>query len=180
MQATGNKRKYSSRSGAAGVWVALLSVLVMCLCATVASAASPKPATDKSQATLYTSISGEEMMAILKEMGFAPELSKDPDGDPLITFQIEGITNEIVFYDGTNGRYESIQFFTGSADKVPLQKVNEWNQKKRFGRVYLSSDGTINMDWNVALSGGVPKEYLEQALLRWKGVLMGYLFFFFQ
>jgi sugar lactone lactonase YvrE len=52
MQTTGNKPKYSTRSGAAGVWVALLFVLTLCLGATVANAATTTPAVVVSQYSL--------------------------------------------------------------------------------------------------------------------------------
>jgi hypothetical protein len=116
-------------------------------------------------------ISGDEMMAVLRRMGFAPELSHDSQGDPLIKFQVEGMKTLINFYNGTNGRYESLQFFSGFNDKVPLQKINEFAQQKRFARVYLDANETINIEWDVALDGGVRKEFLEETVLRWKRLL---------
>src|ERR1035437_10946324 len=43
MQNTGNKPNYSTRSGAAGIWVALLFVLTLCLGVTVANAQTAPP-----------------------------------------------------------------------------------------------------------------------------------------
>jgi len=126
----------------------------------------------------YESISAQEMMDILREMGFAPELSQDSGGDPRIRFQIEGLKNTIFFYGGTEGRYKSLQFFSGFNDKEPLQKVNEWGQKKRYARVYLDASETVNVEWDISLEGGVRKEFIEASVRLWKSLLRGFCAFF--
>lgn len=133
--------------------------------------------TAKGEEPIYTSISGDEMLAIVKEQGFVPEMTSDSDGDPVIKFQIEGMKCSIFFYDGKDGRYESIQFFTGFTDKVPYPKVNEWTRKRRFSRAYLDAKETINLEFDVPLSGGVRKEFLVEALRRWRRTFVSFVQF---
>jgi hypothetical protein len=132
----------------------------------------------RSEENLYTSITGEELLAIIREMGFVPELSKDSEGDPVVRFQIEGLKTSILFYEGKEGRYESLQFFAGFSDKVPLQKTNEWCRKKRYSRVYLDANDTINIEWDVTLAGGVRKEYIIEAVRRWRRIFLSVCEFF--
>jgi hypothetical protein len=122
-------------------------------------------------------VSGEEMAEIVREMGFVPELTKDGGGDPMIKLRIEGLRCQILFYGCKDGRANSLQFNASFADKAPMQKMNEWNRKKRFGKAFLDADNDICIQMDVDLDGGVRKEYLEEILKRWRSVFTGFIIF---
>jgi len=124
--------------------------------------------------TFYDSINGDEMTAIVREMGFVPELSKDNQGDPVVWFQIEGLKCAIFFYEKAGDRYKSVQFFAGFADKIPLEKVNEWSQKKRYSRVYANDEGHARIEYDLPLAGGVRKEYIVEAIGRWRRLMLSF------
>lgn len=126
----------------------------------------------------YTSVTGDDVVGILREMGFVPELTKDDDGDPLVKFQIEGLKTSIYFFEGSGGRYSAIQFFAGFDDSPTLDKVNTWNTKHRYGRSYLGSTGKLRVEYDVALEGGLTKDNLEACVRRWHTVLNSFTEFF--
>ena len=64
---------------------------------------------------IFTTISGPELSDIIREMGFAPELTTDKGGDPLIRFRVEGMMCQIFFYGCENSRSDSLQFSAGFA-----------------------------------------------------------------
>jgi Putative bacterial sensory transduction regulator len=126
---------------------------------------------------IYTTINGNDMTEIIREMGFAPELTADSGGDPLIRFRIEGMRTHILFYGCKDGFATSLSFGACWADKRSLEKLNEWNRTKRFGKAYLDSDGDVCLQMNVDLDGGVRREYLEEILKRWRQVFLRFIEF---
>jgi hypothetical protein len=92
--------------------------------------------------------------------GTGPRLARRPH-DPLPRSQ--GYNCLLFFYGVKEGRAMSVQFRAAFREKVPIQKVNEWNRKKRFLKVYLDEDDDINMDMDVDLEGGVTRDYLAES-----------------
>ncbi len=126
-----------------------------------------------SNETLIETVSGEELTLILREMGFSPELKTDRGGDPLVSFQIEGLKCFIACYGCQGARATSLQFGTGFSDKKPLETINAFNRATRFGKAYLDSDGDLMLTLDLALQGGVSRKYLEEMIRRWRGVFVG-------
>lgn len=121
---------------------------------------------------IFTNISGEEMAEIVREEGYTPELGCDSRGDPMIRFRVEGYNCLVFFYGVEDGRALSLQFRAAFREKVPIEKVNEWNRRKRFLKVYLDEDLDINMDMDVDLEGGVTREYLAERLRTWRAAFL--------
>lgn len=126
----------------------------------------------------YSTMTGDQMVAILRHMGFTPTLTRDQDGDPLVNFQIEGLQTSVYYYSGSNGNYGEIQFYAGFSDTPSLDKVNAWNRDHRFGRAYLSAQGKLHVEYDVALEGGVTEEYLENSVRQWHTVLNSFTKYF--
>ncbi len=121
---------------------------------------------------VLTTVSGEEMAQIVRDEGYSPELDRDSRGDPMIRFRVEGYNCLLFFYGVKEGRAISVQFRAAFREKVPIEKVNEWNRKKRFLKVYLDEDDDINMDMDVDLEGGVTREYLAERLRTWRAAFL--------
>lgn len=126
---------------------------------------------------ILTSITADEMATILKDMGFSPELATDSAGDPMIRLPVEGLKSLIFFYGGSGGRYESYQYSAGfrMETKPGHEAVNEWNRKKRFGKVYLDSEDDPHIEMDVSLSGGVQREYISETVRTWRAVFGAFL-----
>jgi len=125
-----------------------------------------------SPGAVLTSISGEEMAQLVREEGYSAELDRDSRGDPMIRFQVAGYTCLLFFYGVQDDRADSLQFRAAFRENVPIEKVNEWNRRKRFLKVYLDEDGDLNMDMDVDLEGGVTRDYLLERVRTWRAAFL--------
>jgi hypothetical protein len=123
---------------------------------------------------VFATISGEELTEIVREMGFAPELTVDSQGDPMVKFRIEGLRCQILFYGCKDGRANSIQFNSVFSSDAPLEKINDWNLKKRFGKASLDADHDVLFQMDVDLDGGVKRDYFEEIIKRWRSVFLSF------
>jgi hypothetical protein len=121
-----------------------------------------------SPGTVMTSISGDEMVEILRDEGHGPELTTDGGGDPLIRFKSEGLNCHVVFYGVTAGRGLSIQFRCGFREKPAIAKVNDWNRQKRFVKAYLDHEDDLIITMDVDLEGGVTRAHVIEQLNTWR------------
>jgi len=138
----------------------------------VALAAAPLVA----QSRVYTRVSGAEMTEILKQEGYAPELSKDGAGDPAIRFTMEGTRCVMVFFSCKEQVCESFQYAAGWAvkEKPAIDLINAWNAKKRFGRAYVDNERDPRIEMDVDLDGGVTGEYLKATIQTWRAVMVAF------
>ena len=104
-----------------------------------------------SAAEIISRITGQELVTILKEEGFAPTLDKPS----VISMKIEGF--KVLFFVADD--HESIQAYGGfKSEKGTMSKVNEWNMTKRYSHAYLDKDGDPVIEFDLDLSGGVSKK----------------------
>jgi hypothetical protein len=128
------------------------------------------------QSRIYSRVTGAEMTEILRQEGYAPELSKDGSGDPAIKFSMEGTRCVLVFFSCKEQSCESFQYAAGWAvkDKPAIDLINAWNAKKRFGRAYLDNDRDPRLEMDIDLDGGVTGEYLKATIQTWRAVLIAF------
>jgi hypothetical protein len=131
----------------------------------------------RSSDPIFATVSGDEMVGVVRDLGFSSELATDSGGDPMIRFQVEGMKCLLLFYGCKDGRASSIQFSAGFTMKRPLELINKWNQKKRFGKAYLDADGDVMINFDVDLDGGVTREYLKEVFKRWRAVFISFVTF---
>lgn len=77
--------------------------------------------------------------------GYQAKLGKDKEGDPMISSKSSGSSFDIYFYGcEKNISCTSIQFVSyyemSDNDRPGLDKLNDWNAKKRFAFASLDSD----------------------------------------
>lgn len=118
------------------------------------------------------------VVAALQEAGYAAKLGKDKLGDPMITSGASGTPFQIYFYNCTNNQNcATIQFNSGYdiKDRVSLERINEWNQKQRFGRAYLDkeNDPILQMDLDLD-DGGISRPLFIDNVEFWTSVLAGF------
>jgi len=110
---------------------------------------------------------------IAKNHGSA-ELKTDNDGDPMIAGSIDGIKYQVHFYDCAGGKQcKNIQLYSWwtTRKKTTLEALNEWNRKKRFGKVYLDTDGDMAIIMPVNLDHGVSRKNLDDTFDWWETAL---------
>jgi hypothetical protein len=140
-----------------------------------AASSAPVPATG-----LVTGSDAETIAAAIRASGEAT-LSKDKDGDPQIKAKSKGATWSVTFFgckSGTN--CGSMEFFYGIATttKPTLARINEWNQKKRWSKAYIDSDGDPNINFDVNLRGGVSRANLDANIAVWVDIVEEFRAFF--
>lgn len=98
-------------------------------------------------------VSGEEAMAVLRQMDLEPELLSDRAGDPMLRFTLDGVVSYLNFYDCDEGRCGSLQLEVGLdlANGTTLQVANVYNSTYRYGRMALDDemDPFLHYDFEV-------------------------------
>jgi len=84
-----------------------------------------------------------------------------------LTFQVQ-----FFFYDGG----DSLQFHWAAAGTdATLEKVNKWNQEKRFSRAYLDEDGDPHLELDLDLEGGGTEDCVRRFIKISGASLMNFL-----
>lgn len=118
---------------------------------TLCGAAQARPINDKGMTI-------EEVSAWVKAAGYEPKIAKTDDGESYVTTKTKsGVNFDVDLYDCEAGRCRALQFTASFDVKTPvaLAKVNEWNRKKRYIRMYIDDGGdpVFQYDANVAPGG---------------------------
>jgi len=82
----------------------------------------------------------------------------------------------IYFYGCEAGkRCTDIQFAAGWSDaKVSLEKINEWNRGKRYGKAYLDKVNDPMLELSVNTNHGVSLKNPEDSFEWWKAIVKGF------
>lgn len=104
-------------------------------------------------AIIYTSVTPQELVDLLGEYGVKGNINEDN-----VTVVRDG---EKSFYF-INDNNDSIQFYVGYEVDIPLEKVNDFNNKYRYAKCIrrLGSDKKpfVSMEIDFSITGGVTKE----------------------
>jgi hypothetical protein len=117
----------------------------------------------------------EAIADLLKDIGYRAELTKDDTGDPKIESAAAGASFSIYFYGCTDGRdCSSIQFSSGFDldNALNLSSVNDWNTRKRYGKVYVDDEGDPYIEFDINLAGGgISEDAFRDSLDSWERLL---------
>ena len=105
------------------------------------------------------------------------ELEKDSDGDPKITGRMDGVRYSVYFYGCKNNQQcKTIQFSASwsAPGKVSVERINQWNRDKRFGKAYLDKDNDPVIQHDVNLFGGVTRKNLDDTFDWWKTIVVDF------
>lgn len=115
------------------------------------------------------------LVSALQKAGYAAKLGVDKVGDPMITSGVSGTTFQIYFYNCKAGKdCATITFHSGYDLKsnIGLDRMNEWNRGKRFGRAYLDKESDPILEMDVDLDdGGISSALFIDNLQFWTSVL---------
>ena len=108
---------------------------------------------------VVTSLTLEEMEAILKEAGYRYERVKK-DAEVFFVLRMRDLKAALFLMDCKEGRCGSLQLYAGfNMEKPPtLERINAWNREKRFSRAYLDKDGDPVLESELDLEGGVTRQ----------------------
>ena len=127
------------------------------------------------QAQLVRAQDPGTLVRALQKEGYAAKLGVDKVGDPLITSGASGTTFQIFFYNCTgNKNCATVTFHSGYdlTTSPGLDRINEWNRGKRFGRAYLDKedDPILEMDLDLDDGGLSPALFIDNVQF-WTSVL---------
>ncbi len=125
-------------------------------------------------------ITYDDVVAWLKAKGQNATITQDARNNKIVSTDIGGVKFGIYFFDCNNGKCGSLQFAAGFQrnNKTVLQRVNEWNRTKRWGRVYLDDSNGIWVEMDNDLTPGGTYEILDDEYATWKKVVEGFKSFF--
>ena len=115
------------------------------------------------------------LVRALQKEGMAAKLGTDKVGDPMITSGVGGTTFQIFFYNCTKNKdCATVQFHSGYdlSTPVSLEKLNEWNRSKRFGRAFLDAENDPILEMDVDLDdGGLSQDLFIDNVQFWSSIL---------
>ncbi len=147
--------------------------------ALIALSAMASPALADSDA-VYNDLAGSEIVALLDAHGYQASLTTDEHGDPLVMATADGLKFKVQTYD-CNGqaprRCRTLQFIASfslghSATDADRRAMNEYNQKKVYGRAFIDDYDDAAVDMVVNMTGGVLAANLMDTVGTWKSFVL--------
>ena len=127
------------------------------------------------QAQMVRAQDPASVVSALQDSGYAAKLGTDKVGDPQITSGVGGTTFQIFFYNCTDHKAcATVQFNSGYKVQGPvsLERINEWNRAKRFGRGFLDKDNDPVLTMDIDLDdGGMSRPLFIDNVEFWTSVL---------
>ncbi|WP_446325585.1 YbjN domain-containing protein [Blastomonas sp. CACIA14H2] len=120
----------------------------------------------------------DSIAAVLKARGLPSEL-KQGDGNPYIRSAYDDMPFLIALMncDDAKANCATVQFYFGFNDRkgFSLDKLNEWNAKKRFVRAYRDDDNDPVLVMDVDTDkGGIPQAVFNENLSVWLDQMQQY------
>jgi hypothetical protein len=118
------------------------------------------------------SITPERLGELLQAAGYRVEHRRDDNGTPLIASATGGVSFNVRLGNRAQPPVEGYLDFTYltvirfEGGDFPLDRVNEWNRTKRFGRLHRVSDFIV-FDMDVIAAAGVTERHLRATLELW-------------
>jgi hypothetical protein len=114
------------------------------------------------RASVMETVTASEVAVLLEGKGHKTTEKIDSQGDPLLGVTSEAFNYQVLFYNCTEGRCDTVQYRLRWPVEggFPLDAVNEFNKTGRLGRVYLDSAGDPTLELVVELCGGVTSAQL--------------------
>jgi len=128
-------------------------------------------------AQMITATEPQNIAAVLQSEGYAAKIEKTSDGDPVIRSKSSGSNFSVYFYNCEKGKNcATVQFNAGyntDEDKQPtLEKINDWNKGRRFGRAYLDNENDPIVEMDVDLDdGGLSRDLFVDNFEIWTSIM---------
>lgn len=129
----------------------------------------------QAEAQPVTAADPRSIVQAMQAEGYAAKLTTDKAGDPMIESAASGTKFVVFFYNCTGNRNcGTIQFHAGFdlPGQMPLDRINRWNIKMRFGRAFVDEEGDPIVQMDVSLDkGGMSRPLFADNLAFWVEVL---------
>ncbi|MDR2461399.1 MAG: YbjN domain-containing protein [Deltaproteobacteria bacterium] len=136
----------------------LLGALLFFLILTGSENLLAQDTTGSTDSTVYTTITPNELMAIMQKEEFTVAKIND--------LVLEWILYDIqclIFFTETN---TSLRFYTKvTSPSADLEKVNTWNREVRYSKSYLNNDRSYILELDLDLDGGITEKRIKLFLI---------------
>jgi len=111
----------------------------------------------------------DAIIAVARNYGSAT-IDTQHDGNPKIAGRMSGVPYSVFFLNcATQTTCNDMNFYAGFLGaKLPPEKINRWNQDKRFGKAYLDQDGDAVIEMDVNIQDGVTRANMSQTFAIWR------------
>ena len=127
-------------------------------------------------------IDSARLCAVLQGLGFRAEPFEDKNGFSCIRSATSGVAFTIRLGNRAQPPAEGFTDFSYIAlirmteGPLPLERINEWNQQRRFCRLHGRDDFLV-LDMDVFVAGGVTDGFLRASFALWDRVIQDFVLF---
>ena len=125
-----------------------------------------------------TGMSISKVADVMRENGFAVELSADGAGDPVIYSETDGLNFALFGFNcsGADALCNEFLFSTYfDLDKTPsFEAINEFNEKALASRAFIDDDGDANLEHLFSVTCSGDTEQIERNLAIWESVIIDF------
>ncbi len=136
------------------------------------------------QAELINATNPATIKAIVESQGWPATIVTNEGDDPYIESNRNGLKFLVLFMNCDEGRKcKTLQYYMGFSDAkdVPLERLNQWNKDKRFGRAYRDDAGDPVLEMDVDLDfAGIPRENVGETFNTWASLMDSFREFVFE
>jgi hypothetical protein len=127
----------------------------------------------------FMSVTQEQLGEVLQSSGYRTEHRTDTNGAPIIASATSGISFNLRLGNRAAPPLEGFLDFTYITvikfeGDFTLQRINEWNQGKRFARLHRVDDFII-LDMDTIVAGGVTERHLRATLELWDRLVQEFM-----
>jgi hypothetical protein len=135
----------------------------------------------QAEAQMVDAARPQSVVSAMQQAGYRATLETSKSGKPVIRSAANGSEFTVMFDDcnAQNGACKSLAFVAWYKAKPgwTLQRMNQWNDEKKFLRAYIDKDGDVATDYWMTTVGGLTDANFKDAL-DWFVVISGQLFQF--
>jgi hypothetical protein len=135
----------------------------------LAACASPVGGGSASDGRLYDGIGIDEIESEMRRLGLRAERRYE-DGLTFVRSGLSGYEFTVTFYDCDGlTACEDLQLraYFENHRNLEISDVNEWNETRRFIKLYLDRDGDLAVEMDVPVEGGVTSQHLTYVFEVW-------------
>ncbi|MDZ4778188.1 MAG: YbjN domain-containing protein [Alphaproteobacteria bacterium] len=129
---------------------------------------------------LISSTDANGLVAALQRAGFTAEV-KTEGRQTSVLGRIETLPFQAFIgnWNSSGGGCTDIELYAGfsGGQRIPLERINGWNNRTRFARAFLDPDGDPALQMDISLQGGLSADSLRLHLETWGAALETYAAF---
>lgn len=115
----------------------------------------------------------DDLVLLAAEKG-AATVERDDDGARYVAAKMDGLNYVIDVYNCDPDCADLTLTASFTLDGITVERINEWNQTRRFRKAYIGSDGDAVIQFAINTRHGITVETFRDDLVWWETVLPEY------